>query len=91
MGLSRPLQWLRDEHSDPFLGGAVVSAPTVVGDDGGDWDFGQKPRGSCSGREQLRMVISNIEGLFSRAGLLGPDNGLGVLPLAERGLPNRLT
>lgn len=46
---------------------------------------------SSSGRKKHCMVLSNIQGMVSRVGLLAPDNGLDVLHLAELGLCDRIT
>lgn len=50
----------------------------VPGDGKGDWDFGDMRLCLSSGREKLRMILSNIQSLFSLAGRLAPDRGLDV-------------
>lgn len=44
------------------------------------------PSGLSAGREQRRMVLSNIQSLVIRAGLLAPDRRLDVFRLTECGL-----
>lgn len=72
-----------DEYLDCSPDFFVVSIPKVPGDDKGNLDFGGMPWGSSSGREQCRMVLSFIQDLVSRAGLLAPGRVLDVLCFAE--------
>lgn len=49
------------------------------------------PYGSSSAREQCHVVLADIQGLVSCAGLQSLDNGLDVLRLAVCGFCDRIT
>lgn len=53
----------------------VGSVPTATVDNKGDWDLPDWPSGSCSGRDQHHVDFSNVQILFSCAGMLALENG----------------
>lgn len=57
----------------------VVSVPSVVCDDKGDWNSGYILSGSASGRERGCTAFSSIQDLVSHEGLPLPDDGSDVL------------
>lgn len=80
-----------DEHLDRPPPSILVSVQTDTGDEEGEWHFGNMASGSSFGREQRRLVLSNIGSLVSRAWMPAPDIGLDELRHVERGLPGHLT
>lgn len=92
MMLSTPLEkGFGSQLLDPSPVMVVVSVPPFLADEEGNRDFGAMPSGSCSRREQHRLLLSNIQGLVCRAGLHAPDDGLVVLCLMECDLSDCLT
>lgn len=75
-----------DERPDPFPGGVIVSAPTVVHDKEGDWNFVDMPSGLPTGREQRRVVLSNVQGLINFAGCPAVDDGTKCIAPRQMGL-----
>lgn len=64
------LERFGDERPSPSPLGAAVLVLPVTGDDEEDRDFRNMPSSSFFGRDQRRMVFSNIQSLVSRSELL---------------------